>query len=350
MKSPTKPSPKRSDSTVCSSPVSMVTTALPAPSLPPISPSIPPIYIGLDIAKESIELSPTQGLKSLKFNNDPTGLKSLVRQLLRLKCPIHIICEATGGYEFVLLQSLHKANIPVTLVNPRKVRDFARAKGVLAKTDAIDASILALFGATFSPAPTPQTSLSQQRLVQLISRRQELLDLITQERNRSEHHHDPFVKKLAESLLLTLKKHIKLLDDELVALQKTSPDLHQKVIRLTEVQGIAQVSAWTLLAAIPELGSLSRGQAASLSGVAPFNHDSGPMRGKRHIAHGRSLARKALYMAALVAAQHNPVLKPVYQRLRESGKPAKVALVALMRKLAELANLLLSNPNTKVIA
>ena len=350
MKTSSKASSNPSKPSVCSSPLPTVHTSIPSPSTPTPSPATPPTYIGLDIAKKTLELSPTQGLKSIQFNNDKVGLRNLVRQLCRLQKPIHIVCEATGGYEFDLLQALHNANVPVSVINPRKVRDFARAKGILAKTDVIDASILAQFGVTFSPAPTPQTSRSQQRLVQLVSRRQELLDLIAQERNRSEHHHDPFVARHSKTLIDVLKKHLELIDDELDTLQQETPELDIKVQRLSAIQGIAQVSARTILAAIPELGSLSRGQAASLAGVAPFNHDSGPVRGQRHIAHGRPLARSALYMAALVAAQHNPVLKPFYQRLRESGKPAKVALVALMRKLAELANLLLKNPDTKIIA
>jgi transposase len=180
-------------------------------------------------------------------------------------------------------------------------------------------------------------------LAQLVTRRQELIGLITQEQHRAEHHHEGFVVRQAARLLTALRGHLKQLEAEIAQLEKTDATLAGQVQRLTGIQGVGQRTAWLLLAALPELGTLQRGQAAALAGLAPYNHDSGPQRGQRHIAHGRALARTALYMAALVAARCNPVLKPFYDRLRAAGKPGKVALVALMRKLVELANLLLKN-------
>lgn len=311
----------------------------------PPSPQPAPTYLGLDIAKRTLDLSAHPALVQRAFANDPAGHRALLAAVRQVAAPIQIICEATGGYEHDLLAALHAARVSVTLVNPRQVRDFARAKGLLAKTDVLDAAVLAEYGRVFQPSPTVALTPAQQRLTCLVTRRQELLELITQEQHRGEHHHDPFVVKKARSLATTLRRHLEQLEEEITALEKADASLAQRVQRLTGIQGVGRRTAWLLLAVLPELGTLARGQAAALAGLAPYNHDSGPQRGQRHIAHGRSLARGALYMAALVAARFNPVLKPFYQRLRAAGKPGKVALVALMRKLAELANLLLKSPS-----
>ena len=311
----------------------------PTPSSPTTKPT--PTYLGLDIAKRTLELSAHPALTQRAYSQDAAGHATLVAALRQVAGPIQIICEATGGYEHDLLDALHAAQVPVTLVNPRQVRDFARARGLLAKTDRLDAAVLAEYGRVFQSAPTVARTAAQQRLTQLVTRRQELLEMITQEQHRAEHHHDNFVTKKARSLTATLRRHLTQLEAEIAALEKTDAPLAEQVRRLTGIQGVGQRTAWLMLAALPELGTLRRGQAAALAGLAPYNHDSGPQRGQRHIAHGRPLARRALYMAALVAARFNPVLRPFYQRLRAAGKPGKVALVALMRKLAELANLLL---------
>jgi transposase len=306
-------------------------------------------YLGLDIAKRSLDLSPHPSITQRTFPNDAAGHRALVAALRQVSGPLQIICEATGGYEHHLLAALHEAQVPVSLVNPRQVRDLARAKGLLAKTDSLDAAVLAEYGRLFTPAATAALSPVQQRLAQLVTRRQELLGLITQEQHRTEHHHERFVARQAARLLATLRRHLKQLEEEIAQLEKADATLAGQVQRLTGIQGVGRRTAWLLLAALPELGTLERGQAAALAGLAPYNHDSGPQRGQRHIAHGRALARTALYMAALVAARCNPVLKPFYERLRAAGKPGKVALVALMRKLVELANLLLKSSSWKLI-
>ena len=313
----------------------------PTPSRPTTKPT--PTSLGLDIAKRTLDLSAHPALTQRAYTHDAAGHATLVAALRQVAGPIQIICEATGGYEHDLLAALHAAQVPVTLVNPRQVRDFARAKGLLAKTDTLDAAVLAEYGRVFQPAPTVARTPAQQRLTHLVTRRQELLEMITQEQHRAEHHHAAFVVKQARRLTKTLRRHLAQLEAEITALEKADAKLAEQVGRLTGIQGVGQRTAWLLLAALPELGTLARGQAAALAGLAPYNHDSGPQRGQRHIAHGRPLARRALYMAALVAARYNPVLRPFYQRLRAAGKPAKVALVALMRKLAELANLLLKS-------
>lgn len=310
------------------------------PSCPAVS------YIGIDIAKLSLEISPHSApSRRRSYPNTMMGINALISDLKHCPLPPHIICEATGGYERLLIHSLHAASIPITLVNPRQARDFARARGLLAKTDALDAALLADYGRSFQPAACTPRSDAQERLAMLVARRQELLALIQQEHNRTEHHLDAFVRSQALRLAAVLKRHLQRLEAQIEALQKADAAIGQKVARLTTVQGIGTRTAWMLLAVMPELGSLQRGQAAALAGLAPFNHDSGPRRGQRHIAHGRAHARTALYMAALVAARCNPVLRPLYQQLRSRGKAPKVALVALMRKLAELANIMLKSPS-----
>lgn len=305
-------------------------------------------YLGLDIAKHSLDLSPVPGRKPRSFANQPAGHRQLLKALGQCAGPVHLICEATGGYEHGLVKALQQAQVPYSLVNPRQVRDFARASGRLAKTDRLDAAVLAEYGRLFQPPATPARSHQQERLKALVTRRQELVGMLTQETLRAEHQHDAFVQQQTRRLKRTLEQQIAQIEAKLTALEAAEATLHAQVERLTIIQGIGQRTAWVLLAALPELGTLARGQAAALAGLAPYNHDSGPQRGQRHIAHGRPLARSALYMAALVAARCNPVLRPFYQRLRLAGKPAKVALVALMRKLAELANRLLKNPSLTI--
>ena len=311
--------------------------------------SITPTHLGLDIAKLTLDLSPHPALGQRQFPNTAAGHRRLIQALAQVPGPVQLVGEATGGYERAVLAALRQAGVPCTRLNPRQVRDFARAQGRLAKTDTLDAAVLADYGRRFQPAATPAPDPAQQRLAELVARRRELQALLQQEHNRAEHHRDPFVRKAAQRLRRQLEKHLAALEVELAEHQAASPALVRKVRRLTAIQGVGPTTARVLLAVLPELGSLHRGQAAALAGVAPFNHDSGPRRGQRHIAHGRPAARAALDMAALVAARHNPVLQPCYQRLRASGKPAKTALVALMRKLVELANTLLTHPNFSLV-
>jgi transposase len=318
--------------------------ATPPQWLPSPNTMTPPVHLGLDIAKLTLDLSPHPVLKHARYDNTRSGHRQLLRDLAKIP-GVHVVCEATGGYEHLLLQALHQAGIPVSRLNPRLIRDYARARGHLAKTDAIDAAVLADYGRRLQPAADPVPDPAHQRLAELVSRRRELQDLLQRERHRHEHHRDPFIAKAAQRLHTRLEKDLQKLDAEITRHQAASPELDRKVRRLTLVQGFGDTTARTLLAVLPELGTLKRGQAAALAGVAPYNHDSGPRRGQRHIAHGRPAARAALYMAALVATRFNPVLQPFYQRLRTHGKPPKSALAALMRKLVELANSLLKNPS-----
>lgn len=258
-------------------------------------------YLGLDIAKRSLDLSAHPACTQRTYANDAAGHRALLAALAQVPGPIQIICEATGGYEHHLVAALQKAQVLVTLVNPRQVRDFARAKGLLAKTDALDAAVLAQYGRVFAPAATLALSPAQQRLAHLVTRRQELLEMLTQEQHRAEHHQDAFVIGQARRLTTTLRRQLTQLEEAISTLEKTDAKLAAQVGRLIGIQGVGQRTAWLLLAALPELGTLQRGQAAALAGPGSL------------------------------------------QRLRAAGKPGKVALVALMRKLAELANLLLKS-------
>ncbi len=305
-------------------------------------------YLGVDIAKASLDLSAHAGHGPMRFTNDPAGGRRMLKRLTQITGPVQIICEATGGYERLILRMLAQAGVPATLVNPRRARDFARATGLLAKTDRLDAEALAEYGRRLQPAPTPPPSPEQQRLHALVGRRHQLVELIQQEQVRQEHYEDGFVRRQASRLLRTLEKHLEEVEQEITALVQAQAPLQKKIHELCSIQAVGPRTAWTLLAVMPELGTLRRGEAAALAGVAPYNYDSGPFRGQRHVAHGRPLARRALYMAALVAARHNPVLSAVYRRLREKGKPAKVALVALMRKLIEFANLTLQRAESQL--
>jgi transposase len=233
-----------------------------------MQPSPTPItYLGIDIAKLTLELSSHPALsKRRSYPNNPAGHRRLITALHLLQVPVQIICEATGGYERHLIAALHQADVSVTLLNPRQARDFARARGLLAKTDALDAAVLADYGRTLQPAPTTPRSQALQRLAALVARRQELLALITQEHNRTEHHDDAFVRRQALRLITALKRHLQDLEEQIKTLQRADELIDKHVARLCSVQGIGTRTAWLLLAALPELGSLRRGQAAALAG------------------------------------------------------------------------------------
>jgi transposase len=232
----------------------------------------------------------------------------------------------------------------VSVVNPRQARDFARAQGRLAKTDRLDARVLAEFGQRLQPAATPALSVAQRQLAELVARRQQVQQLRIAEHNRLEHTTHPAVRRQVQRHLRGLERQLEQLDTWITELVQAEPVLAHKVARLCEVVGVGRITAVVVLATMPELGALNRGQAAALVGVAPFNRDSGPRRGHRLIGGGRSVARRALYMAALVAAFSNPRFQMFYQRLIAAGKAPKVALVAVMRKLIILLNQLLKNP------
>ena len=300
------------------------------------------VFAGLDIAKSSLQLH-LAGQFS-KFTNDSKGHRQLIKRLGA--CPgVHVICEATGGYERALLHALHAAAILVSLIEAGRVRHFAKAKGLRAKTDPIDASVLTEYGRAFAPPATPPAGPRHRQLAELTLRRRQLLDLKIIELNRAEHYGDRFSQKQSRQLLTLLQKQIAQCDEQISQLIAQDAALSAKAQRLDAIPGVGPTSAAVVLAQMPELGQLSDHAAAALAGVAPYNKDSGDLTGPRHVAGGRKTIRCALYMAALSAVRHDRILKAFYQRLRTSGKKPLVALTACMRKLIVLMNRLLKNPN-----
>jgi transposase len=303
---------------------------------------IPSVYAGLDIAKASLQLHFQS--KSYDLPNSPEGHAQLRKRLATVP-GVHVICEATGGYERAVVAALHAASMLVSVINPARVRQFARAAGKLAKTDPIDAAMLTAFGQAFAPEPTPPRTPTEIKLTALVTRRVQLIELRVAETQRADTCVDPQLRKLFTPWLAQMEKQIAKVDALIEALLKDQTALADKVKRLDDIMGVGRLTAVMVLATMPELGQLSRRQVAALGGLCPYNRDSGKWAGKRCISGGRAEVRHALYMAALSASRSNHLLKPFYDRLIAAGKPAKVALTAVMRKLIVLMNHLLKNPN-----
>jgi transposase len=290
----------------------------------------PVVYVGIDVAKASLQVH-LQG-QQREFNNTPAGLRQLCRHL-KDKPSVHAICEATGGYERALAKALHQQQISVSVVNPARVRAASRACGERAKTDRIDARMLSAYGQRYQPEPTPPTTPTQERLVALTQWLQQLIQGQALAKTQAEHHQDPFVRRQHAKLIAHLKAQIEQVEAQIKALEEQDATLRQQVKRLDAIEGVGLRTAWMVLAHMPELGRLNRQEVAALAGLAPWTRDSGTMKGIRCIGGGRPEVRLALYMAALSAARCNPVLRVLYQRLRAKGKPSKVALTAVMRRL-----------------
>lgn len=303
-----------------------------------------PAYAGVDISKDALDVA-LAGKPPCRYANNTAGIPQLIKALKSLAGEVHVLCEPSGGYERDLLEALWSEGIAVSLVNAARVRAFARAQGLLAKTDQIDADVLREFGELLQPdaqeAPTPQ----RRHLAALVQRREQLVTILSTEEQRLTQARDKGVRKLAESLIIALKKQVKQIEKMIEQHIDDDDMLKGQSERMQQVKGIGKVTASTLLAELPELGKLTRNQAGALAGVAPYNRDSGMLRGRRTIRGGRVKVRRVLYMAATVAARFNPILKAFYERLVASGKPKKVALTAVMRKLVVLLNKLLKNPD-----
>jgi transposase len=293
------------------------------------------VYLGVDIAKSHLDAA--IGAQKHRFCNDTVGHRQLVRWIEQTEAAVQVICESSGGYERRLVQVLARARIKVSLVQANQVRQFARAAGILAKTDRIDAEVLCEFGKVMQPQTVTAATLEQEHLRELESQRRHLTHLLVMEQNRAARGSDASVVRLNRSFN-QIKKQIEKLDLLIKEHIEQSPRLSAKAEKLTSINGVGLRTAALLLAQMPELGQLNRREVAALVGVAPFNRDSGKMRGKRAIYGGRRFVRHGLYMAALVAAHHNPILRQFYLRLRAAGKPAKLALTATLRKLLIVLN------------
>lgn len=294
------------------------------------------IFVGIDVSKERLDVAMRPSGESESVSNDKDGIEALVKRLREVG-PSLIVLEATGGLERGVTRGLASAELPVVVVNPRQVRDFAKATGQLAKTDRIDALVLARFGEAVRPALRPLPDEVSQELRALIARRRQITEMMVAERNR--------LSRASKSVKKRIDAHIRWLEAELDRADKDldqsigqSPIWREKEDLLRSVPGIGPVISRSLIAELPELGELNRKQIAALVGVAPLNRDSGTLRGRRRIWGGRATVRAVLYMAALVASRRNGVIGGFYKRLRNAGKAPKVALVACMRKLLTVLN------------
>jgi transposase len=300
------------------------------------------ISVGIDVSKAEFVIAVYPSGDSWTSETTAAALDVLLRRLQAL-APTRVIVEATGGYEGALVAACAVAQLPIVVINPRHVRAFAQALGRTAKTDAIDATVLALFGARVQPAPRALPDADTQALAILVARRRQLLDMLVAEQQRLRHVATGPVARDLRSHIRWLKRRVTDVDEEITGAIQRSPMWRVQEDLLRSVPGIGPIVARTLLAELPELGALDRRAIAALVGVAPFNRDSGQRRGQRTIWGGRASVRAALYMAALVASQRNPALSAFYQRLRTAGKPGKVALVAVMRKLLTIVNAMIKH-------
>lgn len=297
---------------------------------------MPSCFVGLDIAKDHIDVSVRPTGEQWQLAQTDEGIAQLVARLVAVT-PALVVVESTGGYETKAVTALAVAHVPVAVVNPRQVRDFAKAMGRLAKTDALDAEVLAVFAERVRPALRPLPDEAHQELIALVTRRRQLVDMLTAERNRLAPAR-PSVRASVQQHVRWLERRIHDADADLTTMIQQSPLWRAKDDRLRSVPGIGPITSRMLIASLPELGALSRREIASLVGVAPLNRDSGQQRGRRVVWGGRAAVRGPLDMATLVATRHNPVLRTFYRRLRDAGKPPLVALVAAMRKLLTILN------------
>jgi transposase len=300
------------------------------------------MFVGIDVAKAALVVSILPSAERFTVLNDERGVRTLVERL-RAVGPTLIVLEATGGDELLGATALAAAALPVVVVNPRQVRDFAKATGQLAKTDRLDADILARFADVVRPAVRAIPDAEAHELEALLTRRRQLLEMLQAERNRAGQvfgNGQRLVKKSLKAHITFLERELRITDTDLGDMIKASPVWRERDELLQSVPGVGPVLSRTLLADLPELGHLSRREIAKLLGVAPLSRDSGTMRGRRFVQGGRATVRAVLYMAALVASKRNVVIRAFYLRLVAAGKPKKLALVACMRKLLTILNVM----------
>jgi transposase len=300
----------------------------------------PLIFVGIDVSQAHLDIAVRPGA-SFSIAHHESAIATLVEQLRPLS-PTLILLEATGGMEIPLTSALATAGLPVVVVNPRQVRDFAKASGRLAKTDALDAQMLAQFAEVMRPQPRPLPDAEARALTALVARRRQLVEMLTAEKNRLLSASSP-IRKRVRAHIAWLERELEHTNTELSEAIRHSPVWREKDDLLQSVPGVGPVLTSTLLASLPELGTLTHKQIAALVGVAPLNRDSGTLRGRRTVWGGRAQVRAVLYMGAIVAARFNQVIRVFYQRLKRAGKAKKVTLTACMRKLLTILNAMLKH-------
>ena len=294
------------------------------------------IYVGIDVSKDALDVAVLPTGQTWRSANDADGTDELATRVAALS-PTLVVLEATGRYEALCVAALASVGVAVAVVNPRQVRDFAKATGRLAKTDALDASALALFAERVRPEPRPLPDAESEALAAILARRRQLVTMLVSEKDRAHVAPEAVARSVAKHVRW-LERELSGIDDDLNAAIRTSAVWRAKDDLLRAIPGVGRVMATTLLAELPELGSLTRREIAALVGVAPLNRDSGSFRGQRSVWGGRASVRAALYMSALTARRWNPTIRAFYERLVANGKPKKVALVACMRKLLVTCN------------
>lgn len=305
------------------------------------------LYIGVDLCKDKLDVHLPQWSSIRVFSNDLDGIRSLLKSLETI-APLdqfQIICEATGGYEKTLLGLCFANQVPISLINPRMARDFAKASGKLAKTDSIDAAVLTHYGACFEPRLASAPSQTVSDLQAVVRRRSKLVTQRAAESKTLAKTQDSFIRSDIKSLIKVLSNRIKKMDQRIEELIESDSDLREKSERMRQVNGVGPVVTATVLAELPEIGQITDKQAASLVGVAPFNNDSGPRKGKRSTKGGRERIRRTIYTPMLSAKRTNPIFRDFYDRLISKGKSHHVAVVAVMRKLISLLNRICADPD-----
>jgi transposase len=295
------------------------------------------VFIGIDVSKERLDIADLSSGEVFSYDNNAVGIADLIKRLLGLK-PSLVVCEASGGYEVDMVIAAHEGGLPIVIANPRQVRDFAKATGRLAKTDRLDALVIARYAQAVRPEVRPLPDALARQLEALVSRRSQIVGLLTMEKQRFHTAKIACVRDSLQQVITFLDKQRRGLEREIHSLILKHQPWAAKKALFTSVKGIANNIAAVLLADLPELGQLGPKQISALVGLAPFNFDSGHMCGSRHIFGGRCSVRCALYQAAKVASRHNPYIKPLYQRLIAAGKPTKVALIACARHLLVMLN------------
>lgn len=303
-------------------------------------------FVGVDVSKTKLDVYRPDTKELTVIENSQGDTQELAKKLKRKRQRTIVVMEATGGYEKMLLHQLQQLGIDTAVVNPRRVRDFAKGIGIDAKTDPIDAAVISRYGQVVQPTPVACKSDHEKKHRALVDRRSQLLGLINQEKNRLKQTWDEDAKKSIRIVLECLKKQLKQIDSDLAKMLKVDKENKRVIEILNSIKCVGPVLISTLITSLPELGKLNREQIAKLVGVAPINRDSGSKSGKRFIGGGRGNVRRVLYMAAIVGIRHNPVLQAYYAHLKSKGKESKVAIVACMRKLLSIINTMVRNNET----